>query len=73
MISSCIFVLLLSFTIADDPCRFEHPSKGIIDLTSLAATHGEAAYPNQMPTTVFNYSKWILICIVLQSLHTFTS
>ena len=56
MISICIFALLLSVTIADDPCRFEDPLKGVIDLTSLAATNGTAAYPNQMPSST-NYSK----------------
>lgn len=57
MIPICIFALLLSVTIADDPCRFEDPLKGVIDLTSLGATTGKAAYQNQTPPSISNYSK----------------
>jgi len=55
-----VFGVLSSSIIADDPCQFVHPSKGVIDLTSLARNDGTAAYPNVIPTPGTGYSTLIL-------------
>ncbi|CAF3590683.1 unnamed protein product [Rotaria sp. Silwood1] len=49
------FAFLSSLIIADDPCRFESSTKGVIDLTSLGRTDGKAAYPDKLPTTGSGY------------------
>ncbi|CAF3746251.1 unnamed protein product [Rotaria sordida] len=49
------FVVLSSLITADDPCRYEHPTKGVIDLTSLGRTDGKPAYPDKIPSTGSNY------------------
>ena len=54
-----------SFLIADDPCRFEHPSKGIIDLSSLARNDGIAAYTYKTPSMTSNYSTMIRPCFII--------
>ena len=53
------FSTLSSSIIADDPCRFQDSSKGVIDLTSLGRTDGKAAYSNVVPSTGSNYSAFI--------------
>ena len=66
MALSCFTILLIVFGIlsssitADNPCRFQDASKGVIDLTSLGRTDGKAAYLNVIPTTGSNYSAFIL-------------
>jgi hypothetical protein len=45
---------------ADDPCKFTHPEKGTIDLTSLGKTDGTPAYPDKLPPTGSNYSTFNL-------------
>ncbi|CAF3782498.1 unnamed protein product [Rotaria sordida] len=47
--------LLSSLIIADDPCRYQHPTKGVIDLTSLGRTDGQPAYPDKLPSTGSSY------------------
>ncbi|CAF1261775.1 unnamed protein product [Rotaria sordida] len=42
------FVVLSSLIIADDPCRYVHPTKGVMDLTSLGRTDGQPAYPDKL-------------------------
>ncbi len=54
------FGVLSSLNIADDPCRFVHPTKGVIDLTSLARHDGKAAYQDVMPPEGGYYSMLIL-------------
>ncbi|CAF0927207.1 unnamed protein product [Rotaria sp. Silwood1] len=49
------FAVLSSLVIADDPCRFEYPAKGVIDLTSLGRTDGKPAYPDKLPLTGSGY------------------
>ncbi len=60
MSSLTIFTVILAFLssliIADDPCRYEYPGKGIIDLTTLGRTDGIAAYPDKLPPSGSNYS-----------------
>lgn len=56
-----IFCILSTFNIAaDDPCRFVHSTKGVIDLTSLGRHDGQAAYQNAMPPEGGYYSMLIL-------------
>jgi hypothetical protein len=55
-----VFGVLSSLNIADDPCRFVHPKKGVIDLTSLARHDGQAAYQHAMPPEGGYYSMLIL-------------
>jgi hypothetical protein len=56
-----VFVVLSSSIIADDPCRFVDPSKGVIDLTSLARHDGKAAYPDVIPKEGGYYRTLILV------------
>ncbi len=65
IIFTIIFAVLSPFIIADDPCGFIDPLKGFIDLTSLAATDGKAAYPDRIPSTGFNYSTLILCYFII--------
>ena len=51
-------VVLFSLTISDDPCRYVHPTKGVIDLSSLAGPNGKAAYAHAMPPEGGYYSMW---------------
>ncbi len=43
-----------------DSCRFQHPSKGVIDLTTLGRTDGTAAYADRVASTSPGYSMLIL-------------
>lgn len=45
-----IFTALLPLINADDPCRFEDPSRGVVDLTSIARTDGQPSYTDIMLT-----------------------
>jgi hypothetical protein len=69
MALSCFTILLIVFGIlsspitADNPCRFQDASKGVIDLTSLGRTDGKAAYPDVIPTRGSNYSAFILFSL----------
>jgi hypothetical protein len=67
IIFAIIIAVLLSLSIADDPCRFEDPSKGVLDLTSSGRTDGKAAYPDVAPSTGSNYSTFVsfLSCYLL--------
>ncbi|CAF2639248.1 unnamed protein product [Rotaria sp. Silwood2] len=49
------FAVLSSLIIADDPCRYQDPKKGVLDLTSLGRTDGKAAYSDIIPPTGSNY------------------
>ena len=56
-----IFItLLFSAAFAVDPCRFEYPGRGVIDLTTLGRTDGKPAYADRLPTTASSYSMLIL-------------
>jgi len=55
-IFTVILTVLSSLIIADDPCRYEYPGKGIIDLTTLGRGDGIAAFPDKIPPTGSNYS-----------------
>jgi hypothetical protein len=50
-----VFILSLSTILADNPCRFESPEKGVIDLTTLGRTDGQAAYPYRFPLAASGY------------------
>ena len=54
------FILMSSVILADDPCRFEYASKGVIDLSSLGNTNGTAAFPDQSAGAGSNYSQLFL-------------
>jgi len=56
-----IIVLIVSFAVAfaADPCRFEYPGKGVIDLTSLGRTDGKAAYADKQQAVQPVYSLFI--------------
>ena len=60
-----IFIFILSFStiLADDPCRFESPEKGVIDLTTVGRTDGQAAYPYRFPPSGTHYGIFILFNI----------
>jgi hypothetical protein len=64
-IFTIICAVLSSFIIADDSCRFQDPLNGVIDLSSLAATDGRAAYPDTLPKKISNYSKLISHCLII--------
>jgi hypothetical protein len=64
-IFTIIFAVLSSFITADDPCRFKDPLNGVIDLSSLAATDGKAAYLDKLPAISANYSTLILYCLII--------
>jgi hypothetical protein len=65
MIRKIIFAIvsILSFSIAyaADPCRFEYPGKGVIDLTTLGRTDGQATYADRRPAKESGYSMFILL------------
>jgi hypothetical protein len=69
IIFAIIIAVLSSLSIADDPCRFEDPSKGVIDLTSLARTDGKAAYPDVKPPVESYYSTFVLFFSYYLLLH----
>lgn len=45
-----VFILSLSVALGADPCRFEDPESGVIDLTTLGRIDGTAAYKDREPT-----------------------
>ncbi|CAF1656613.1 unnamed protein product, partial [Adineta ricciae] len=50
------FLILLYSTICiSDPCRFEYPGKGVIDITSLGRSDGKAAYADILPLIPSGY------------------
>ena len=60
MILITIFVIVLTVLYSTicvaDPCRFEHPEKGVIDITTLGRTDGNAAYADRIPSTTPYFS-----------------
>jgi hypothetical protein len=58
-----IFTLPFLAVFAVDPCRFEYPGKGVIDLTTLGRTDGKPTYADRLPTTGSDYSMLILFHI----------
>ena len=59
-IVTAYIAILSSLVIANDPCRFNDPTKGVIDLTSLGRTDGKAAYLDRRPAGAGNYSIFVL-------------
>jgi hypothetical protein len=59
-----ILGVLSSKNLADDPCRFVHPTKGVIDLTSLARHDGRAAYQDAMPPEGGYYSMFAFLFLI---------
>ena len=51
-----VFLLSLSIAFAADPCRFEYPGKGVIDLTTLGHTDGTPAFSYPMGMLTVGYS-----------------
>lgn len=58
-----VFILSFSTILADDPCRFISPEKGVIDLTTVGRTDGQAAYPYRFPLAGSAYGIFILFDI----------
>ncbi len=58
-----VFIISLSTILADDPCRFVSPEKGVIDLTSVGRTDGQAAYPYRFPLAGSAFGIYILFDI----------
>ena len=59
MMMKCIVIFFLSafaIAFAVDPCRFEYPGKGVIDLTTAGHSDGTAAFVNQTPASSPYYS-----------------
>ena len=60
MIRTTIFIVLLTLLYSticmSDPCRFVHPEKGVIDITTLGRTDGNAAYADRVPSVSSGYS-----------------
>ncbi len=63
-----ILTLLFSTICMTDPCRFEHPEKGVIDITTLGRSDGTAAYEDRVPSKPSGYSM-LIFC--LSCLHTY--
>lgn len=55
-----VFILLFSVAFAVDPCRFEYPGNGVIDLTTLGRTDGKAAYADRDTTVPTGYRTLLL-------------
>lgn len=49
-------VLFSSVVFAVDPCRYEIPGKGVIDLSSVGRDDGKPAFENLAPLVQSNYS-----------------
>jgi hypothetical protein len=66
MMNLIIVALILSFSIAveSDPCRFEYPGKGVIDITTIGHSDGTAAFVNRVPASgTSNYSILMLFSL----------
>jgi hypothetical protein len=61
IIFAIVFILSFSIAYAADPCRFEYPGKGVIDLTTLGRTDGQATYADRRPAKESGYSMLILL------------
>jgi hypothetical protein len=48
-----------------DSCRFEFPEKGVIDITTLGRTDGQAAFADRVPSGGTNYSMLNLFLIFI--------
>ncbi len=55
-IFTVVFTLSFAAIFADDPCRFEYPGKGVIDLTTLGRRDGKATYADRISSTGDGYS-----------------
>jgi hypothetical protein len=62
-----VLILLFSTICMSDPCRFEHPGKGVIDITSLGRTDGTAAYADRIPSGQSTYSMLILFLAYIRT------
>jgi hypothetical protein len=71
MIRTTIFIgvltLLFSTICMSDPCRFEYPGKGVIDITTLGRTDGTAAYEDRVPSKPSGYSMLILFVFYIRT------
>ena len=65
MIWATIFVIVLTVLYSTicvaDPCRFEDPEKGVIDITTLGRTDGNAAYADRVPSVTTGYSMFTVL------------
>ena len=63
MIRTTIFIavltLLFSTICMSDPCRFEYPGKGVIDLSFIGRTDEKAAYSDETTRAASNSSMFI--------------
>ena len=58
-----ILILLYSTICKCDPCRFEYPGKGVIDITTLGRTDGTAAYADRVSPRQPDYSMLVLLFV----------
>lgn len=68
IIFTIIFTLLFSIVIAADPCRFEYPGRGVIDLTTVGRTDGTAAFENATTTPGSGYRTYIYFIYFLDNI-----
>ena len=61
ILSTFVFALLSTAIRADDPCRFEVPAKGVIDISSLGKSDGSAAFPDRPAGVGSNYSQLLFL------------
>ena len=70
-IRSTIFIVVLtlfcSTICAADPCRFEDPEKGVIDITTLGRTDGNATYADRAPLVPSGYRMLNLLFVYIQT------
>jgi hypothetical protein len=57
-ISIAILAILSTIIIADDPCKYTHPDKGTIDISSIGNPDGTPVYKDKIPTSGSNYSTF---------------
>jgi len=62
-----VLTLLFSTICMSDPCRFEYPGKGVIDITTLGRTDGTAAYADRIPSGQPSYSMLILFLVYIRT------
>lgn len=58
-----LVALLFPSICMSDPCRFEYPGKGVIDITTLGRSDGTATYADRRPSAQPGYSMSIFILV----------
>ena len=58
-----VFILSFSIAIAQNPCRYEHAEKGVIDITTIGHSDGTAAFADQFQANVSNTTGYSMSAI----------